>query len=40
LALPGFPEIGKTRGRGRRVYFSYVKAGVGQGRREDLIGGS
>jgi hypothetical protein len=31
--------FGKTVPGARRVYFSYVEAGVGQRRREDLIGG-
>jgi hypothetical protein len=31
--------FGKTAHRARGAYFSYIEAGMGQGRREDLIGG-
>ncbi len=31
--------FGKTVGPARSAYFSYIEAGVGQGRRNDLIGG-
>ena len=32
-------SFGKRVGRARREYFSYVEAGVEQGRRRDLVGG-
>jgi REP element-mobilizing transposase RayT len=31
--------FGKTIGKGRKAYLAYIAQGVGQGRREDLVGG-